>query len=216
MSNTVLRTLSSSFVKVRRTNSTDASFPTRIPRLAVSAGADNAPSGIGDAAAQTTLAVFDLVPPHQPAPHLHPRPLFNAPADNVVILIPFGIGSDTNTMKMRVIGWRMAFDRGAEQSLYGAAVGDALWIPVTLGEFLCTLSTPAGVAQSIIGSTNLFADTIAIQGTSGNDDIDVSITSPADNTIAHVVLDAKGFQKLEVTFDRNSSATSCNALIARY
>lgn len=212
----ITTTLSTALQKVRRTNTTDSSFPSRIPRLAVVAGADNAPSGIGDAAGQTTLAVFDLVDAKARNSGGIWAPLTKAETSNLVKIVPFGVGSDTNTMVMRVIGWHLAFDRGAEQSLYGAAVGDALWIPVPLGEFTCTLSTPVGVAQSIIGATNRFCDTIALVGTSGNDDVDISIYSPADNSIAHVVVDMKGAQKLEIIFHTNSSATSCNALVSMY
>lgn len=212
----VSATLSMALQKVRRTNSTDASYPSRIPRLAVLAGADNAPSGIGDAAAQTTLAVFDLVDPKARESGGIKFPLAKAEAPNLVKLVPFGVGSDDNTFLMRVIGWHLVFDRGAEQSLYGAAVGDAMWDPVPLGEFTCTLCTQIGVAQGVIGATNRFCDTITVVGTSGTNGIDFGIYSPANNTQAHVVVDMKGSQKLEVIFDRNSSATSCNALASMY
>lgn len=206
----LLETLSTVLRKVRQTNSTDASFPSRVPRLAVlasSGNADNQPSGKGDAAAQTTSAVFDLTP----RATFSDRGPDGREAQNVVLVIPFGTDTADQTFKFRLIGWRLAVERDSEEKL-----ATAIWIPVTLGEFTATLGTSPGLAGTVIGSTQLFADTIALSGTSGNDDIDISITSPADNTIAHVKVDLAGFQKLEITFDRNSSAASCNALIALY
>jgi len=203
----LLETLSTAFRKVRQTNSTDASFPSRVPRLAWSGEANNQPSGKGDAAAQTTFAVVDLVAKSS-FPDRGPS---NGTAQNKVIIVPFGVGSDTQTFKMRLIGWRIAYERDSEEN-----IRTAIWIPVTLAEFTATLGTSPGLAGTVEGSAQLFADTIALDGTSGNDDIDISITSPADNTIAHVVVDVKGFEKLEITFDTNSSATSCNALVALY
>ncbi len=38
----------------------------------------------------------------------------------------------------------------------------------------------------------------------------------AADMIAHIVVDMKGFTKIELTFSTGSSATSCNALIAKY
>jgi hypothetical protein len=190
----LIETTAQPFRKLRTTNSTDASYPTRTPT-------NTAPSGIGDAAAQTTSAVIDLTA-------AQPK---DGPSQNTVLLVPFGVGSDTNTFKMRVIGWRVAYERAAEENPL-----TALWVPVILGEFTCTLSTPTGATGTIISTSNRFCDTITIVGTSANDDVSVDIVSPANDTIAHVALTLKGSQKLEVTFDLNSSATSANTLFARY
>lgn len=192
------RTLSMAFLKARQTNTTDASVPARIPQVAT-------PSGKGDNAAQATAsAVFDLSSAEGGRAEVHSN-------RNRIIVVPFGAGSDTNTFTMRVIGWRRVFDRNI-----GSRDDNALWIPVTLAEFTCTLSTPVGVVNKVLPATDRFADTIALAGTSGNDDVDISITSPADNTIAHAVIDMKGFQKVELTFGTGSSATSCNALVSWY
>lgn len=195
-----LHTLSTAFVKARQTNTTTNGFTDPVPTF-------TEPTGKGDAAAQTTFGVFDLVADPQLAADV-------ATAKNKVIIVPFGAGSDTNTFVMRVFGWRLAFDRDKAHTL-----GTAVWIPVKLAEFTCTLSTPAGPAAGpagagILATTDLLCDTIAIVGTSGNTNIDLSITSPADNTIAHVVVDLKGSQKLELQFSTGGSATSCNALVA--
>ena len=84
----VLRTLCAPLLKARRTNTTTNGFTDRVPQA-------SEPSGIGDAAAQTTSAVFDLVA----------DPAVASQGDkNKVKIVPFGAGSDTNTFVMRVIG----------------------------------------------------------------------------------------------------------------
>lgn len=189
-----LSTLSTAFIRARQTNSTDASYPTRIPRA-------DAPSGKGDAAAQTTSAVFDLAPTKM-----------DYPSDrNRIILVPFGSGSDTNTFLMRVLGWRQVFERDTARR-----EDNTLWVPVPLLDLTCTLSLQVGIVNKVVTATDRFCDTLALVGSTANDDVDVSITSPANDLIAHVALDLKGFQKVELIFDRNSSATSCNSLIAWY
>lgn len=191
-------TLSMSFVKSRQTNATDNGFPSRIPQAA-------APTGKGDAAAQASAsAVFDLAGGAAGQSEVETR-------KNKMIVAPFGAGSDTNTFSMRVIGWRRAFDRDI-----GARDDNAIWIPVVLAEILCTLSTPVGLADKVLNASQRFCDTLALTGTTANDDVDISITSPANDTVGHFVIDLKGFQKVELTFTTGGSATSCNALVAWY
>jgi hypothetical protein len=113
---------------------------------------------------------------------------------------------------MRVIGWVLARHRGGDV----ATPPTPLWVPVPLGEFLCTLSTVVGIAGATAVATDRFCDTIAIVSTSGVSGQGLEIYSPADNTIGHVVLDMRGVRKLEITFTTGSSATSCNALAHQY
>jgi hypothetical protein len=187
-----LQTLSLDFRPIRATNATDNGYPTRNPTA-------TEPEGTGNNAAQASASgVFDLVG--------------NGVASdkNRVILVPYGAGADTNTFSMRVIGWRRTRPRTGNEP------DKLLWVPVPLADFACTLSVQTGVAGKALVATDLFCDTIALTGTTANDDIDVSITSPGNNLTAHVVVDLKGFQKLEVTFTTGGSATSCNALAAWY
>lgn len=209
--NVMQQTLSEVYRKIRQTNSTDPSFPSRVPRKAFTAGADNQPSGKGNAAAQTTFAVFDLA--RSPViPNTDGRiDIVNRPVDNVVKILFFGTSAADQTFKARLIGWRYCVERDTDW-----VKESAIWIPTTLAEFTLTLGTSPGLAGCVVDENQLFADTIAISGTSGNDDVSIDIVSPADNTIAHVVADLKGSQKFEVTFDRNSSAASCNGLVAYY
>lgn len=188
---TMLRTNSTAFSRFRTTNSTDASFPSRVPVNA-------RPSGAGNAAAQTTSAVLDL----------GIDKFGNGDStQNAIIIVPFGTGSDTNTFLMRLIGWRV---------VGGDAPLTQLWIPVPIVDLTCTLSTPVGVAGMIIDANNRFCDTLAIANTIGTNGVSVDVCSNGANLIAHAVIDMKGFQLVEATFDRNSSASSCNSLWAYY
>jgi hypothetical protein len=204
-----LQTLSKYFTRARRTNTTDNGFPTRQGVLAgvSAAGVVTEPTGIGDAAAQTTSAVFDLTDPAE-----------GGLAENLVIICPFAVGADNNTFSVRVIGWRIAYDRQKPHGKYPPEVSDAVWIPVLLCEVLCTVSANAhGAAGGVVLATELFADTIAVVGTSGKDGQNIDINSPANDANAGcLVVDMKGFQKLELTFTTGGVATSCNALVAMY
>lgn len=127
-------------------------------------------------------------------------------ASNGVMIVPYGIGSNNNTFLMRVLHWKRI----------GRNPLTAIWVPITLLEATCTLSsTVLGVAGKEIIETEFFCDTIAIVGTSGGPNVSCELVSPADNTVGHIMLDLKSAQKLELTFSTGSSATSCNALIAK-
>ena len=114
-----------------------------------------------------------------------------------VLIIPFGAGADNATMSVRVIAWRFV---------------TTLWIPLIVCEVSCTLSTSVGVAATEVLNTDRFADTLSL--TFGNAGVDCQIFSPANNTPAHVMLDAKGASLIELVFTTGGSATSCNALVA--
>jgi hypothetical protein len=207
-----MQTLSAAFRTIRQTNSTDANYPSRVPRLAYTAGADNQPSGVGNSAAQATAsAVFDLA-----STRVQPNTdgvidSTDKAIQNLILMTFFGTGVATNTFKARVIGWRYAVGRDTDK-----VKETAMWIPVTLFDMTITLGTAPGLTNGLLDANQLLATNIVIIGTSGNANVSADIVAPNDNTIAHIVLDMKGFQKLEVIFDRNSSATSCNGLIAMY
>lgn len=113
-----------------------------------------------------------------------------------IMLIPYGEGADNSTLSARVIGWRQVA---------------ALWVPVILSEIAVTLSTAVGVSGQAVLDTERFGDTVSLS--LGNAGVDNQIFSPANNTPAHVVIDAKGATAIEVIFARGT-ATSCNALVA--
>lgn len=125
-------------------------------------------------------------------------------AANAIKVVPYCTGADDVTFSVRVIGWHSV----------GNDPATMLWIPVTLAELACTGGTTVGVAGMVIVATERFADTIAL--TTGNANVSCDVNSPADNTIAHAVIDLKGSQKVELSFTTGSSATDCNALISVY
>lgn len=208
--NVMLQTLSMNYRKIRQTNSTDASYPTtRVFRKAYT-GIDNQPAGSGGAAAQTTFAVFDLaktaIIPGTDRPDVSAKAV-----DNLVRMCFFGTSAADQTFKARVFAVDYVVERDADMVKESAG-----WMFTPLFEVLVTLGTQPGIAGTVVNENQFFADTIALVGTAGNDDVSVDIVSPADNTCAHIVADLKGAQKFDVIFDRNSSAASCNGLVKMY
>ena len=183
----LVQTLSNNSRKVRRTNATDNGFPSKLITA-------TKPTGIGDSAAQATESaiIFD-------------GSNAGAATYNAVVLQFFGAGANNNTFSARVIGWSKLIEDGN--------VVTQVWVPTDLCELAVTLSsTLVGLAGKTVVATDLFADTIALTGTTANDDVSIDIVSPANDRPAHVVLDIKGFQIIEVTFTTGASATDCNGL----
>lgn len=184
MSPTTLMTLTQNWQRARRTNTTDNGFPSRIARA-------TEPTGVGDAAAQTTSAVWDIANNGNCG-------------QNGIVVKPYGAGANNNTLSVRIIGWTKIIEQGDETT--------ASWEPTLLAEIACTLSsTPIGLAGKLVVATDLFADTITL--TYGNDNITISRMSPANDLAGHVTIDLEGAQKVELTFTTGGSATNCNALI---
>jgi hypothetical protein len=184
----LVETLSMGWRRVRRTNTTDNGFPSRLIQAAE-------PVGDGSNVSQTvSSAVIDLGSG-------------GVIAQNGVIFKPYGAGADNATFSMRVIGWRKMIEGGVETT--------AVWEPTDLCELLCTLSAvPIGLAGKVIVATDLFADTIAIVGTTANAGVSIDVHSPANDRAGFVSLDVFGFQKIEFIFTTGASATNCNALAA--
>lgn len=118
-----------------------------------------------------------------------------------LLLIPYGVGSDTNTGAIRVWGWN---------KIPGGAAGTSdLWVPILLADLAIALSVPTGVAGSPVVAANLFADGITI--TKGNADwVDVQATGTDAVTFAVILL--HGIRKVQFNAHNNSSSTSVNAL----
>ena len=132
-------------------------------------------------------------------------------ASNAIILIPYGVGSDTNTFAMNVYGWRPI------PGSLGGTLSDTLWVPMTLATFTgCELNSGMpGLSGAALDGTQYFCSDITLG--IGNSGISVEVVSPghANNQVAHTVIDAKGCRLLEVRFSTGGSATSCNALWAK-
>jgi len=126
---------------------------------------------------------------------------------NGLKIMPIGVGSDNNTFSLRVYAW--------EYYNSGANPDSGIWIASLLLEALCTIDvTLVGLAGKALGTTDVGVDTITLVGTSGNANISHELVSPADGVSqAHIIVDTKGADKIEITFSTGSSATSCNALV---
>ncbi len=184
MQYTALMTQTSWLRKARSVNQTSASPASKVPTIVE-------PSG--DAGTATGAAVIEL------GDRL-------GGAQNFVRAMFYGVGTNNQTFSCRVYGWNGVVDTNT---------GIQLWVPALLAEVAVVLSsTIPGVANSQVLSTELFADTITITGTTAIQGTDIDLKSPANDQVALMVLDMFGFQKLEFAFSTDSSATSCNALLA--
>lgn len=123
-------------------------------------------------------------------------------AQNLVKIIPFGVGSANDTFTMRVLQWHTD-DKFAHA-----------WYPLPIGDFTCTLSTFAGVDGTQIDSNQLICDTITLTSGFATANVSCELCSNAANVPAHAVLSIKGAYFLEFIFNMGSSATSANALIS--
>jgi hypothetical protein len=189
----IIGTMTNSWQRARTTNSTDASFPTR---NAILFNDFVTAIGVGGAAAQTTRGLFCLGGGFAGEPGSAVKP-----ASSRIIVRPYGRGSDNDTMKIRVYGWNdlCEGDRTAAQ-----------FEETLLCEVLCTLSAKTGVSGGIVGTSDRYADTLV--ASYANAGVGIDVVSPANDLAGHFTLDMKGAQFVEFTFDRNSSATQCNAL----
>lgn len=134
-----------------------------------------------------------------------------------IIVAPFGTGSNNDTGQMRVWGWKPL--RGSTSGLGVAHI--RIWKPILLCQYTITLSsTLVGLASSPLAATDLDADTLALVHpllpTTGEGTV-VNTFSPGSDSLgdispAHFLLDIRGFDVIEFGFNRNSSATSLNAL----
>lgn len=118
---------------------------------------------------------------------------------DVATFVFFGAGADNATFVARLVGWRYE----------GAA-----WLPITLIEVTCTLSTMVGVANGNVTASERIVDTIV--QTAAFDDlagISFRIVSPADNTPARLLVDLEGWTIREWKFDM-TGATNGNVLEA--
>lgn len=187
--NQMLMTLGADFIEARSVNATDTSFPSRIPTVT---------EPVLDAGTATGQATIDLLARNGPK---------DAPVQNSALFVFFGTGNEDTTFSARVIGWR----RLKGNPYHTSSPTKDLWVPVVLAEFGCTLSATVGVAATPVVAADRFVDTITL--VTGNEDVSVDFVSPTGDEIAHALVDVKGFQKLEVTFDM-TGATDGNALVA--
>lgn len=103
-----------------------------------------------------------------------------------VLITPFGTDAANETFDMRVVGWSYS--------------SDGVWIPFIMIQVAVVLG-----AAAVSGLTNHFlADTITF--TAGDDE--AKIISPANDTVAHLLLHTRGFKELDYDFDLGTAAAA--------
>lgn len=129
-----------------------------------------------------------------------------------VLLLPYGLGADDDAFSLRLVGWRR---------IGSGPYPGVLWVPTTLAELSCTISTSVGVAAAPVINTERFADTITIvanmEPTTTADTTRMgtfTIFSPANNTPAWAMIPTQGVEKLEFLFDQTTNTPTMNCLIA--
>lgn len=122
------------------------------------------------------------------------------------LILPYGLGSSNDAYSLRVLGWRLV-------------AGSSLWVYTVLGEFACTLGAMVGIVGTPVVNTELFVDTITVVS-EGTYTADVTrrgatrIYSPANDTIASLILPLNGAQKIEFVFDQTTNTPTMNCLVS--
>lgn len=124
----------------------------------------------------------------------------------------YGAGSDNDAFSVRIIKWMHTIDPIPQETL---------WVPNVILEVSVTLGAQAGIANSPVLDTELFADTITIVhqplylGADGANALSrgqVRVFSPADDTIAWIELPVYASEMLEMTCDQTTNTPTMNAL----
>ena len=110
-------------------------------------------------------------------------------------IVPFGVGTAGNTIKIRVWGFR---------ACVGGYIGVVIW------EGTGTLCTQVGTTGFDVNASNKFCDTVTT--VTGTESVDCRTTSPGSNVPGKVKILTAGAEFLMIDFDKNN-ATSANALI---
>lgn len=118
---------------------------------------------------------------------------------NIAFIVPYGVGSATNTFDLRIYGWRKL---------------KILWVPIAILEVTCTLCTAVGATGGEVTGSEKFCDTITLASAYSLLST-IEVVSPGSNVPGHLKIDFAGSQKLDFIF-ANTSSTSANALISQY
>lgn len=116
-----------------------------------------------------------------------------------LFLMPYGQGDADDVFEMWVTGWRKV------------AVG---YVPVRLVKLTCTLSAFTGAAGGTLVVADKFCDTVTATG--GISNVSYELGSPTDDTPAYVVIETRGCDLIEFTFDMTTgNPTGANCLWAK-
>ncbi len=166
----LIETLCENLKKAVTTNSTDGTYPTRIPTI-------TEPAGPG------VYSISGDIGPSTPG-------LF---VNNGIYLIPYGTGSSNQTFAMKIIGWSVL----PNPTLFTNSLWIPTPIAefaCTLG----TAAGVAGMG--ITSTELFVDTITLVAGDPNDTGVTIHIYSPADNTIAHATVDLEGCQKVEVIF----------------
>lgn len=179
--------------------------------------------GLMNAQGDATTTVFPTVSPTltEPTQVAVTRSVINlrksnGESCNSILLIPVIVGNVAAVLTgVRYIGWRRL---PKEATQITTATAD-LWIPLTLAAFDANNAAAAmktGVDTTALPSTYFFANTITAitASVTATANVDYQIVSGSTSTIGHIVLDTKGFEKLEAIYDLGANATAANTVYA--
>lgn len=121
-----------------------------------------------------------------------------------VLVIPFGLGSATQSFSMRIIRWYL---------FKSATGGSSLWIPVIAFEGVCTMGAPVGVASNeLLLNTEGLCYTITEDTTLTESTPQVYIQSPGmTGHVGYIMVDLLGCDFFSFDYDLGT-VTSANAL----
>lgn len=128
---------------------------------------------------------------------------FGEECANSLKLIPYGTTTSGNAFTMKVYQWDVV------PPIRSTIGGLPLYVPTLLASFTVTLGNVTGVAGTDVNASQLFATTITL--TTGNANVSNEIISPGSNVLAHIIVDAKGSQFVEIR-TAVSTATDANCL----
>lgn len=190
---TRLLTLSGPYVLARVVNAHSDSFPQVLP-LATGTNQTTADGPSTRGTSPTQAAYLDL------------RGQGNGRSPNVAIIVPVAADGQNFEFNMRVYGWRHFVDPAIE-----ALPQQIIWTPILLGQFNCiTGDIPTQDNQS-----NLQCDTIT-QTYPAAATPSIEVVSPQNDLAAHIVMDLKGSEKLQLTFDAVTAFATLNAYLGFY
>lgn len=132
-----------------------------------------------------------------------------------VRIYPYGLGASNDVFSMRIFGWNRL------NAVGGTVTKRTVWLPAQIGEFACTLSTFAGLADSPVLNTELFCDTITVVATVGEPTYTAATTnggttmrySPANDMPGWIEIPVGAFEFLEFDWDQTTNTPEMNALL---
>jgi hypothetical protein len=191
----LLETLCTDLERARATNSTNSAFS--VSRVLPSI---TQPLVTGQVASATTPQFFDISGNKSSG--------LGDVGQNAFKIIPYGVGSNTNTFSFRAFGWRRHKHVDPQNGYV------PLWLPEFFGEWLCTLdSSIPGVTGAIVDSTNYFCSTVALTNPAAATSGMLLMNPGTTGLIGSVLIDFQGCKIGQLEFSTGSSATNANALI---